>query len=88
MDEPLATSPDDADHLRALVDAALVPLFGGLPEHDSDDDVPVVNGSGLVWVRVLENAPVVQLFSALVTTSPISSGPRSRWRCSTGTCSS
>ena len=66
MDEPLATNPDDADHLRALVDAALVPLFGGLPEHDSDDDVPVANGSGLVWVRVLESAPVVQLFSALV----------------------
>ena len=59
-------TPTIADHLRALVDAALVPLFGGLPEHDSDDDVPVVNGSGLVWVRVLENAPVVQLFSALV----------------------
>ena len=66
VDEPLAINPDDADHLRALVDAALVPLFGGLPEHDSDDDVPVVNGSGVVWIRVLENAPVVQLFSALV----------------------
>ncbi len=66
VDELLAVEPDDADHLRALVDAALVPLFGGLPEHDSDDDVPVVNGGGMVWVRVLENAPVVQLFSALV----------------------
>ncbi|QWZ09247.1 hypothetical protein KRR39_05525 [Nocardioides panacis] len=66
VDEALAVNPGDADHLRALVDAALVPLFGGLPEHDSDDDVPVVNGSGLVWVRVLDNAPVVQLFSALV----------------------
>ena len=66
VDELLAVEPDDADHLRALVDAALVPLFGGLPEHDSDDDVPVVNGAGMVWVRVLEHAPVVQLFSALV----------------------
>ena len=64
--KPLAINPDDADHLRALVDAALVPVFGGLPEHDSDNDVPVVNGSGLVWVRVLERRPVVQLFSALV----------------------
>ena len=66
MDEPLATSPDDADHLRALVDAALVPLFGGPPEHDSDNDMPITNGNGLVWVRVLESAPVVQIFSALV----------------------
>ena len=66
VDEPLATSPDDPDHLRALVDAALVPLFGGLPEHDSDNDVPITNGNGLVWVRVLESAPVVQIFSALV----------------------
>ena len=55
-----------ADHLRALVDAALVPLFGGPPEHDSDNDVPITNGNGLVWVRVLESAPVVQIFSALV----------------------
>lgn len=66
VEEALATDPDDRDHLRSLVDAALVPVFGGLPEHDSDDDVPVVSGSGLVWVRVLEDAPVVQLFSALV----------------------
>ena len=65
-DEPLSVVPDDRDHLKELVDRALVPVFGHLPEHDEDDDVPVVDGTGLVWVRVLEDAPVVHLFSALV----------------------
>lgn len=65
-DEPLAIMPTDREHLLSLVDDALVPVFGHVPEHDEDDDVPVVNGSGLVWVRVLEDVPVVQLFSALV----------------------
>ncbi|MEO5711687.1 MAG: hypothetical protein ABIQ59_17905 [Nocardioidaceae bacterium] len=65
-DVPLAIHPEDREHLQSLVDQALVPVFGHLPEHDEDDDVPVANGSGLVWVRVLEDAPVVHLFSALV----------------------
>ncbi len=65
-DEPLAVVPADHEHLRSLVDQALVRVVGRPPEHDEDDDVAVVNGSGLVWVRVLDDAPVVQLFSALV----------------------
>jgi hypothetical protein len=65
-DEPLAVMPTDAGHLRSLVDLALTPAFGHTPNHDSDDDVPVVSGSALVFVRVNERLPVVDLFSTLV----------------------
>ncbi len=65
-DEPLAITPTDREHLQSLVDDALTPVFGHVPEHDEDDDVPVVSGTALVWVRVLEGAPVVHLFAALV----------------------
>jgi hypothetical protein len=48
------------------VDVALTPFFGTEPEHDEDDDIPVVSGSALVFVRVLESMPAIELFSALV----------------------
>ncbi|MEP7089640.1 MAG: hypothetical protein ABI776_05965 [Nocardioidaceae bacterium] len=64
--EPLAVRPEDRDHLRQLVDQALVPVVGHDPEHDEDDDVPVRAGQGLIWVRVMRDAPVVQLFTSLV----------------------
>jgi hypothetical protein len=65
-DEPLAVTPQDRDHLRALVDQALVPVFGEPPHHDGDGDVPVRAGSAMVFVQVPEHAPVVQLFSVVV----------------------
>ncbi|QNN52356.1 T3SS (YopN, CesT) and YbjN peptide-binding chaperone 1 [Nocardioides mesophilus] len=61
-----AVFPHDREHLLDLVDKALVPLFGQPPEHDEDDDIPVVSGSALIFVRVLETAPAVQLFCSLV----------------------
>lgn len=64
--DPLAVAPQDVDHLRSLVDAALTPLFGDLPEHDEDDDIPVPYGSSLVYVRVVEEAPVIDIFGVVV----------------------
>lgn len=64
--EPLAAVPDDVDHLRTLVDEALEPVFGHGPNHDSDGDIPVVAGSALLFVRVLEDAPAVEMFSTIV----------------------
>jgi hypothetical protein len=64
--EAPATYPRDRDHLQALVDEALTPFFGHLPRHDGDDDIPVVSGSAMVFVRVLDDAPVVELFCPLV----------------------
>lgn len=66
QDEPLAVMPETADHLRELVDRALTPLFGSAPKHDDDGDIPVPWGSSLVFVRVDEEMPVVQLFSFVV----------------------
>ena len=64
--EAAATFPNDREHLQQLVDAALAPYFGHEPSHDEDDDIPVVSGSAMVFVRVLEDAPIVQLFCPLV----------------------
>jgi hypothetical protein len=64
--EAAATFPNDREHLQELVDAALAPYFGHEPSHDEDDDIPVVSGSAMVFVRVLEDAPVVHLFCPLV----------------------
>lgn len=61
-DEPVAVMPDDAEHLRVLVDTALTPLFGEPPTHDGDGDVPVPWGSSLVYVRVDDERPVVEIF--------------------------
>ncbi|MDX6301036.1 MAG: hypothetical protein QOF53_2250 [Nocardioidaceae bacterium] len=64
--EPPATFPRDREHLKELVDQALTPYFGSEPRHDEDDDIPVVSGSALVFVRVMEQMPTVELFSCLV----------------------
>jgi hypothetical protein len=64
--EPLAVMPESAENLRDLVDAALTPLFESPPERDPDGDIPVPWGSSLVFVRVDEETPVVELFSVVV----------------------
>ncbi|MEJ7627958.1 MAG: YbjN domain-containing protein [Nocardioidaceae bacterium] len=65
-DEPLAVMPTGRDHLRALVDHALTPVFGHAPVRDEDGDIPVRSGSAMVFVRVLPDAPVIELFSPLL----------------------
>ncbi|HEU5455088.1 MAG TPA: hypothetical protein VFU85_05325, partial [Nocardioides sp.] len=65
-DEPLATMPGDRDGLQALVDDALTPYFGHVPEKDGDGDIPVVTDSTVVYVRVLAEAPIVHLFCRVV----------------------
>lgn len=62
--DPCATAmAESEEHLQALVDAALVPLFGSFPEKDADGDIPVPYGSSVVYVRVESEVPVVSLFS-------------------------
>src|SRR5690606_29844770 len=53
-------------HLLEMVDEALTPVFGHVPEHDDDGDIPVVTGSALVFVRVLEQTPTIELFTVVV----------------------
>ena len=61
-----AVFPEDHEHLRRLVDAALTPFFGSAPLHDEDDDIPVISGSALVFVRVSEQMPAIELFCCVV----------------------
>ncbi|MDQ4006771.1 MAG: hypothetical protein M3211_01585 [Actinomycetota bacterium] len=65
-DEPLAVMPESADHLRTLAAAALTPPDGPAIEFDDEGDIPLPIGSALLWVRVHETAPVVELFSFVV----------------------
>lgn len=65
-DEPLAIRPDDRDELVALVDDALTPVFGHAPHHDEDGDIPVFVDSAVVYVRVRQDMPVVELFCRVV----------------------
>lgn len=65
-DEALAVMPSGPDHLRALVDHALTPVFGHAPVRDADGDIPVRSGSAMVFVRVLPDGPVIELFSPLL----------------------
>lgn len=65
-DEPLAVMPESAEHLRALVGAALTAPGGEPVEYDEDGDIPVPVGSALLFVRVHESAPVVEMFAVVV----------------------
>ncbi|MGI8722650.1 MAG: T3SS (YopN, CesT) and YbjN peptide-binding chaperone 1 [Geodermatophilaceae bacterium] len=65
-DEPIAIEPRDRDHLIELVDAALVSVVGGVPAHDDDGDIPIRSGSAIVFVRVAEDGPFIELFSPVL----------------------
>jgi hypothetical protein len=67
-DEPVAAYPHGGhEELTALVDRALTPYFGHEPRHDDDGDIPVDLGSTVLFVRVHESVPVVELFACLAT---------------------
>lgn len=67
-DEPVAAYPHGGhEQLTALVDRALTPYFGHEPRHDDDGDIPVDLGDTVLFVRVHETAPVVELFACLAT---------------------
>lgn len=55
----------DHDHLQELVDQALQRMFDKPLAHDEDGDLPIVCGSTVVWVRVLEERPAVEVFAFL-----------------------
>jgi hypothetical protein len=49
-----------------LVDEALTPVFGSVPTHDDDDDVPVIHGGSIAYVWVEALAPTVEVFPTVV----------------------
>jgi hypothetical protein len=64
--EPLAMMPESHEHLRELVRAALTPSGCPALEYDEDGDIPLPMGSALLFVRVVEEAPVVEAFAFVV----------------------
>jgi len=58
--------PESAAHLRQLIEQALVPSLGRRPLVDEDGDFVVPVSGALVFVRVVESAPVIAIFSQLV----------------------
>ena len=64
--EDEATYPDDRDHLQALVDAALEVMFESPARHDEDGDLPISCGQSVVFVRVLDDKPAIEIFSDIV----------------------
>jgi hypothetical protein len=65
-DEPVALVAESLEHLRVAVDAAITPADGPALVHDDQGDIPIPFGSAVVFVRVHESAPVVELFSCVV----------------------
>ena len=59
------TFPTGHEHLQAMVDEAMEQVFPDLV-HDGDGDIPISAGSSVLFVRVLEDRPSVELFSELV----------------------
>lgn len=66
LDVVAARVPRDPEHLRSLVHAALTEHLGRPPVWDVDGDAEVPVGGSLVWVRVLEHRPWIELFAHLV----------------------
>ena len=65
-DEPLAVMPESTEHLRELVAAALTPPGDPVVEFDEDGNIALPAGSALLFVRVNESAPAVELFAFVV----------------------
>jgi type III secretion system-like peptide-binding chaperone/Chap domain-containing protein len=60
------TEPVDASDLLELAFAAITHGLGREPDRDVDGDLVVESGTTRIFVRVLEQTPVIQLFSRLV----------------------
>jgi hypothetical protein len=63
--QPVTVHPRDREHLRALVQEALTPVFGQPPEHDEVGDVSVATRRALIFVRVLPDVPAIRLFASV-----------------------
>jgi hypothetical protein len=57
--------PLDREHLVAMVDVAMLEVFPRL-QHDPDGDIPIVSGSSVMFVRVLDDRPSVELYAEIV----------------------
>ena len=66
-DEPLVQFPSNPLELREMVDRAVAQMFDEPLYHDDDGDIGIRSGSTPLWVRVIADAPAVDVFSHVVT---------------------
>lgn len=52
--------------LDELIDQSLEEAFGQRPERDSDGDIPIPTGTGVVYVRTHDESPLIRLFAVMV----------------------
>ena len=64
--EPDVLQPDSRESLLELVALSLVPTYGHDVKRDDDGDFPVFTGVVPVWIRVLQDRPVLRFFSHVV----------------------
>jgi hypothetical protein len=64
--EPVAVDPVDDEHLQGLVDDAMSVMLGDGMRHDDDGDIPVARGRSVVFVRLAEDRPAVDLYAEVV----------------------
>lgn len=65
-DEPLAVMAESPEELQEAVDLALRKMFRFQLEKDEDGDIPVLCQKAVLFVRVREDEPTIELFSNLV----------------------
>ena len=58
LDEPLAVTPEGQEHLAELIDGALAPILGYVPERDADGDIGIASGTAVVFVRTVPNGSI------------------------------
>jgi hypothetical protein len=64
--EVTAVMPRDAEHLDSMVEASLTVVLGHAPMRDTDRDFAIRVGSSMVFVRVVDDAAEVLVYSVLV----------------------
>jgi hypothetical protein len=62
---PLAVYPTGRESLDELIDEALTPVLGYIPDRDEDGDVAVASGTSVVYVSTLSAAAAVRVWALL-----------------------
>lgn len=65
-EDVVATIPAGREHLRELVEAELVEMFGHPPLHDAEGDIAIRVGSTMVFLRLSADTREVLVFASLV----------------------
>jgi hypothetical protein len=62
----LAVMTTTATELQKLVNETIATMVGTTITHDPDGDIPIRVGSAMVFIRIVKDAPLLELFSPLL----------------------